>query len=192
VLEEATQKATVLPVRFGTVMTEDAVRDDLLAPNAEELSALLQSLEGRVQLSVKGDYDEEALLREVVAGSRAIASLRERVRTLPEAAGYYARIELGELVAAEVARRREHDQALALERLQGHAIEVRAEQPRSAEGAFDLAFLVERRRVDGFSVAVGALREQLGRRIRLRYVGPLPAYSFADASLAAGGGTQWG
>jgi gas vesicle protein GvpL/GvpF len=191
VLEEATEKATVLPVRFGTVLTEEAVGDDLLAPNADELTALLESLEGHVQLSVKGDYDEDALLREVVAGSRRIASLRERVRGLPEAAGYYERIELGELVAAEVARRRGQDEALALERLQGHAADVRAEQPKSAEGAFDLAFLVERGRVDDFSAAVSALREQLGERIRLRYVGPLPPYSFADASLVGVGGAPW-
>jgi Gas vesicle synthesis protein GvpL/GvpF len=179
VLDEAAKAATVLPVRFGTVMTEPAVRDDLLAPNADGLSGLLDRLAGQVQLSIKGEYDQDALLRDIVGRSRAIAALRERVRALPDAAGYYERIRLGELVAAAVAAQRDHDQALALDRLQDHAVQSRAEEPRGADGAFDLAFLVRREQVDGFSQAVGALRADLGERIRLRYVGPLPPYSFA-------------
>ena len=40
VLEEASAGATVLPVRFGTVMeSDDAVREQLLEPNAEGLLA---------------------------------------------------------------------------------------------------------------------------------------------------------
>jgi hypothetical protein len=40
--------------------------------------------------------------------------------------------------------------------------------------------------VDTFSEAVGRLREELGERVRLRYVGPLPPYSFAETDLSAG------
>src|SRR4051794_976472 len=54
VLEEATTTATVLPTRFGTVMeSEEAVRERLLAPNAERLEELLRAVAGRVQLNVK-------------------------------------------------------------------------------------------------------------------------------------------
>ena len=34
--------------------------------------------------------------------------------------------------------------------------------------------------------AVGRLRAELGERISLRYVGPLPPYSFADSDLSTG------
>jgi gas vesicle protein GvpL/GvpF len=187
VLEEASKSATVLPVRFGTVMEGDgAVRERLLEPNAERLTELLAELAGRVQLGVKGEYDEERLLREVVGASPAVATLRERVRKLSEPAGYYDRIRLGELVAAEVARRQEQDGALALARLEPLAVAARVEQPSSADAAFNLAFLVESGGVDTFSEAVGRLREELGERVTLRYVGPLPPYSFAETDLGAG------
>src|SRR4051812_19209676 len=151
VLEEASTGATVLPIRFGTVMqSEQAVREQLLEPNAERLVGLLQELSGRIQLSVKGDYDEELLLRDVVRGSPEIAALRERLRTLPEAAGYYDRIRLGELVSSEIERRREEDRDLALGRLEPLAVRARAEALTGGEGAFNLAFLVERDRVDPF------------------------------------------
>jgi len=187
VLEEASAGATVLPVRFGTVMeSESAVRDRLLEPNAERLVGLLRELEGRVQLNVRGEYDEERLLRAVVSGSPQVAALRERLQTLPDAAGYYDRIRLGELVAAEIERRREEDRAVALERLEPLAVSASTEAVTGTEGAFNLAFLVERGRLDRFSAAVRGLAEEVGERVRIRYVGPLPPYSFADAELTAG------
>jgi Gas vesicle synthesis protein GvpL/GvpF len=186
VLEEASKNATVLPVRFGTVMEGDAaVREKLLEPNVERLTELLGELAGRVQLNVKGDYDEDRLLREVVRASPAIAALREQIGRLPDAASYYDRIRMGELVAAEFTRHREKDEALALVRLEPVAVAVRAEPVSSQNGAFNLAFLVEKGEVDGFSEAVGALRSELGERIELRYVGPLPPYSFAETDLGA-------
>jgi hypothetical protein len=186
VLEEASANATVLPIRFGTVMAgDDAVRTQMLEPNAEQLSGLLSELAGRVQLSVKGEYDEKLLLRDVVDRSPQIVTLRERLREIPDAAGYYERIRLGELVAAEVERRREEDVALAVDRLEPLAVDVRVEPPASAESAFNLAFLVERDRIDPFGAAVAKLAKEAGERISIRFVGPLPPYSFADADLTA-------
>jgi hypothetical protein len=188
VLEEASQRTTVLPTRFGTVMeSERALCEDLLGPNAPRLTALLEAVAGCVQLSVKGRYDEDRLLREAVAGSPTIGTLRERLRKLPEAAGYYDRIRLGELVAAGIARLREADTARALEQLAPLAVDVRVEEPAGADGAFALAFLVRRDGVDAFGRGVGALIKALGDRVEVRFVGPLPPYSFADAQLTAPG-----
>jgi gas vesicle protein GvpL/GvpF len=190
VLEEASTGATVLPVRFGTVMeSEGAVRDRLLEPNAERLTGLLQELAGRVQLNVKADYDEELLLRRVVEVSPEVAALRRRVQGLPDAAAYYERIRLGELVSAEIERQREADRALALERLEPLAVAAHGDAVAGADGAFNLAFLVERERIDPFSAAVQALAEEAQERLRIRYIGPLPPYSFAEAELTEAG--QW-
>jgi hypothetical protein len=187
VLEDVCHGTTVLPVRFGTVMENDrAVRQQLLEPNAARLETLLAELAGRVQLGLKGTYDEEALLREVVSSSPAIAGLRERVRTVPDAAGYYQRIQLGEMVAAEIARRREHDAHTALTRLAPLAAQARSQAPSATNEAFDLAFLVERDAVDAFGSGVADLGEALSDRVSIRFVGPLPPYSFIEDEPAAG------
>jgi hypothetical protein len=179
VLEAAGTTATVLPVRFGTAMAdEQAVVDGFLAPRYDGLSSALSQLAGKVQLTVKGFYDEESLLRGVVASSPAIAKLQARVKAMPEAASYYERIRLGELVAAEVGRARERDSAHVREALAPLAVETSEEAPGSVETAVNLAFLVERSRIDEFSQAVARLGEELAGRMSLRYVGPLPPYSF--------------
>ncbi len=186
VLEQAGATTTVLPVRFGTVMADDrAVVDEFLEPAHDDLDAGLAAMEGKVQLTVKGVYDEEALMASIVARSRPIARLRAEVGALPEAAAYYKRIELGRLVADEVAQARERDTALVLERLEPLAVAARREPPGTIDDAVNAAFLVERQRVEEFTGAVYALGRTLGGRIHLRYVGPLPPYSFAGDGATA-------
>jgi hypothetical protein len=140
---------------------------------------------GKVQLTVKAFYEEERLMRGVVEGSPAVARMSEQVRGRPEAATYYDRIKLGELVAAEVEHARERDTALVLGRLEPLAVAARREPPSAADGAVNAAFLVERSRVDEFSKAVTGLAGEVEGRMRLRYVGPLPPYSFTDEEAVA-------
>jgi hypothetical protein len=184
VLDEASESCTVLPVRFGTVMeTEDAVRERLLEPNGERLQGLLRELDGRVQLVLKGEYDEPQLMREVVQQSAAVADLRDRLRAVPAEAGYYDRIRLGELVAQHVDQRRAEDTRIALETLEPLSVAAREDEIRQADSAFNISFLVDRDGLDAFNQGVRELAAALGDRIALRYVGPLPPYSFADVEL---------
>src|SRR5258705_2072333 len=172
VLEAAIEVATVLPLRFGTVMADDqAVREDLLGANAEHLAGLLQELGGRVQVSVKGTYVEDGLMRGVVAGSPAVAALRERLQGLPQDAGYFERVRLGELVAAEVERHREAEAAQALAGLDPHAVASRGEAASAPDAAFNLAFLVERDCLGAFDPAGWALAPQLSPRGAVRGLG---------------------
>jgi hypothetical protein len=122
----------------------------------------------------------------VVEHSPAVAQLRERVRDRPKAATYYERIQLGELVAGEVEQARERDGAMVLERLEPLAVAARREPPGTPDAAVNAAFLVERSRVDEFSKAVARLAEEVEDRMRLRYIGPLPPYSFTEEQEAAG------
>jgi hypothetical protein len=188
VLDEATAGgATIVPVRFGTVMAgDDAVCEQLLEAHREHLRALLDHLTGRVELAVKGRYDEERELADIVRSSPAVARLRERIGRISPEAGYYERIKLGEMISAALEQRRAADGDRALARLEPLAVAVQAQPPAGADGAFDLAFLVERERIDDFSAAVTRLGDELGERIELRYVGPMPPFHFADAELAEG------
>lgn len=185
VLDELAARMTVLPLRFGTVMSDDAaVRDEFLEPNQQGLRETLAWLDGRVQLTIRAFHDEDRLLAEIVTSIAEAKRLRDRIRQLPEAATYYDRIRLGEIVATEIGRRREHDTAFVLDRLAPLAVASKEETRATKETAVNAAFLVERDKTDAFSDAVKALADELDGRLQLRYVGPLPPYSFADRAPA--------
>jgi Gas vesicle synthesis protein GvpL/GvpF len=186
IVEGLARDTTVLPIRFGTAMRGDeAVVADFLEPAHDALRAGLDSLAGTVQVTVKGAYEEDALLRSVIAGSPAVARLRSEVAKLPEAAGYAKRIQLGELVSAEVDRRRELDAAMVRERLAPLAVATRDEGVNGMATAFNAAFLVTRDGLDAFGAATAELARELDDHITLRAIGPLPAYSFTPEGASA-------
>ncbi|MBD0330263.1 MAG: GvpL/GvpF family gas vesicle protein [Thermoleophilia bacterium] len=187
VVREAREAGTVVPFRFGLVMPDDeAVRAELLTANADALEAVLAELDGRWEMTVRALYDEDALLREAVDGRRDVARLREEVRRLPEDAGYFARIRLGEAVAAAIGALRERDAGLVVDRLAPLAVDVRTARDQPERVAVKASFLVDEDRLGEFDAALEALATELAPRIRFKAVGPLPAHSFADVSLTAG------
>ena len=186
VLETVAERATVVPVQFGTAMAgEDAVVVEFLAPRRESLETQLATFDGKVQLTLKGTYDEAVLLRSIIEGSPAVAQLRERVRGLSEAAGHFERVRLGELVSAEVEQARARDAEALHARLDGLAVATSREPASGLQAAVNSAFLVERGRADEFARAVDAAAEELGGRIELRLLGPLPPYSFVAEEAPA-------
>ena len=186
VLEAVAATETVVPIQFGTAMAgEEAVAAEFLAPRSEELRAQLAAFNGKVQLTVKGTYDETELLRSVVDRSPAVAQLREKVRGLSEAAGHYERMRLGELVAAEVEQQRGRDAERLHSVLDGLAVTARREPATGLQGAVNAAFLVERGRTAEFARAVDGAAEEVEGRIELRLLGPLPPYGFVTEEAPA-------
>jgi hypothetical protein len=160
----------------------------VLDPNADRLSELMQQMSGLVQLNLKGRYDEELLLKAIVASNPKVAQLRERVRN-QRSAPTPQQLALGQLVEQEIARWREADRAAVRDTLGRFAEAVRDDEGVNHPSAFSVAFLVNRDVMDDFGRGVAALREAFGDRIELRFTGPLPPFSFADAELAMGAGS---
>ena len=74
-----------------------------------------------------------------------------------------------------------------LDRLSPLATEVRVDPPASDRVALNAQLLVRRDRRNALDEVVGVLSGALQGHLALRYIGPLPPYSFADLSLEAGG-----
>lgn len=181
VLAAALERGTVVPVQFGMVFeSAQAVISDLLEPRRKELKKLLDDLEGRVELSVKAFYVEQAILAEIVRDSSRVARLREVTRSAPPAASHGARLELGELVAAELRARARHDADKILEQLRplADAVEV-AGEPIEHE-VLRASFLVSRKNVASFDKAINDIARHEDGRIHFKYVGPLPPHSFVS------------
>lgn len=172
---------TILPMRFPAVVEEQGVVDELLAPNEDYFCDVLAGLDGRVQFALKGRYEQETVLREVLEADDEIRTLRQRVAELPEDASYYERVRLGELVVGALERLRETDAARMYARLEPTAVEVAAHTPAQPEDVIDAAFLVERDAVGGFEDACEELGKELIGRVRLRLLGPLAPYDFVDS-----------
>lgn len=180
-LERVFEQTTIVPCSFGTVLpSEDDVRAYLLEGRGEELHGLLERLAGRAQLNVKAAYDEDEVLRDVVASQPEVARLRERVSQLGNAA-YYENIRLGELVAGLLAARRAQDAERIHMRLSKLAVDTLGE-PVDASGLLVLkaSFLVERKQLEQFDAELDSLAASESPTILFESFGPLPPTAFVS------------
>ena len=186
VLDALADVGTVAPVRFGSVFADDQdVVDNLLAPTAEDLSVLLDDLDGHVQLRLSASYRQDVLLAELVTTDPEIADLRELTRDAPEEAYHAERLRLGQLVAGAVERAREEDSEELLATVSPLCTGVSVQSARGLDGLLEAALLVDRTRVETLEEVLEVLAETVHERIQLRLLGPMAPYDFV-------GGEPWG
>jgi hypothetical protein len=179
VLQQTFDRRTVVPLEFGTLFaSEDDVVAELLEPRYEDLVALLQQLDGLVELTVRAFYDEAGVLAAIVQDEPEVAALRG-------AGGQAQQMQLGEAVAAALARRRDRNGdeiVAALSSLaQGAFVEERVAELEVVRAAF----LVERPGVSDFDAQAEELAEEFGGVIRFKLTGPLPPHHFVAEQWAS-------
>lgn len=181
VLERAFANGTVLPMRFGIVMSgPEEIRRRLLDEHSADLRDQLTELEGKVEVRIRASYVEDALMREVVRAEPRIGSLRGALQGKPDDATYYERIRLGELVAGTVERQREHDAHAILDALASVALAVAPTDAAHERIVVQASFLVERTRLGEFDQILDEVALGYAELIRFKSVGPLPAHSFVE------------
>jgi Gas vesicle synthesis protein GvpL/GvpF len=171
----------VLPMRFGGILADHhAVVAELLEPYHDEFAFCLDRLAGHDQFTIKGRYLGETALREVLLAEPEAMRLLGMLRGTEAAAFCHQRIRLGEMVARGLDRRRAADRDTLIEMLAPHATDVALRAPAESEGAVHASFLVPRTRRLEFERAAEELGKHWDGRIRLRFLGPLAPYDFAE------------
>src|SRR4051794_727405 len=182
VVDRLAASATVVPVRFGSLMVDEtSVVEDLLQPGHDAFVDQLEQLRGRAQFNLRASYREDVALAEVVAARPDIAELRRRTRDLPPDEGYGDRVRLGELVARAI----EEKQAFDADVLLGSVLPFAAAHVVRGGGGLDhvvdVALLVDDERREDLEQHLEGLAEAVHERIVLRLTGPMAAYDFVGA-----------
>jgi hypothetical protein len=179
VLQQAFERRAILPLGFGTVFasSEDVVAE-LLEPRYEELVALLQSLDGLVELTLRALYDEAGVLAAVVRDEPRIAALRGSSNPADQVA-------LGEAVAHALADRRARDADEIVASLSSLAREVEVEERVAEFEVVRAAFLVDRSAVEDVEAYAEELAQRHDGLIRYKLTGPLPPHHFVSEPWAS-------
>jgi hypothetical protein len=185
-LDSTAAGAPVLPLRFGAVLTsEDAVVSELLEPNHDEFAAALDELEGRMEYLVRGRYDEQAILEEILSENEEAAQLRERIHGADADATRDERIRLGELINSAVEAKREEDTQQLLAAMEERAVASVVRDPSHELDAVNVAFLIEEDAEDELDQVVEDLGNRWEGRVELRVLGPMAPYDFVGARQPA-------
>jgi hypothetical protein len=188
-LDATAAEVPVLPLRFGALVSSDeAVAEELLQAHHDEFATALSQLEGHVEYVVRGRYDEQAILREVLEENPQAARLAEQIRGADPDATRELRIQIGEILNAAVAAKREEDTRALGDAVAGLVEASVVRPPRSDLDAAYTAFLVTTDAEDELEEVVERLARDWEGRVDLNLMGPLAAYDFVGAPAPASGG----
>jgi hypothetical protein len=188
-VEHFARRATVLPLRFGTIYLRREGVARMLEERAAQLRSTLARLKGREEWGLNV-YVERARLREQVASvSPRLREMEEAAAASPPGRAYLLRKKVDALREEET-RAETRRAAAAIENELAAACDGAArlrvhkdEAGEQGELTARLAFLVRRENFDDFRAAAERLAERytpLGFRFEL--TGPWPAYNFAAAT----------
>jgi Gas vesicle synthesis protein GvpL/GvpF len=188
ILDATAIASPVLPVRFGSVLTdEDAVVSELLEPHGEEFTAALELLEGRAEYVINGRYVEQAILTEILSEDSDAARLSEQVRGRDEDATRDLRMQLGELINDQIAAKREKDTRLLLSAMADHCEASVVREPTHELDAAYVAFLIPMDQADEAERVADELAGRWEGRVELRVLGPMAPYDFVGGAEQARG-----
>jgi len=161
----------VLPMRFGSVLPDDAaVVDDVLTARGETLRADLDRVGTRVQFTITARYQQEVVLRDLLAKRPDIAQLRGSDDPA-------LRLRLGELVVAALEGMRPADAQALLDELPD-VVDVLVRKTNAPDDVLNAAVLVERDAAPAFESRLEQIAERHHPRLRIRLAGPAAAYDF--------------
>jgi hypothetical protein len=175
VLEAAMMRATVLPVKFGTVAPSEAAVRSLLHQQRDMLAGLLAEFSGCTQMEIVVLWQPETVFAEIAA-EPAIAEVRKEAQ---QGASEALAVKIGQMVKAALDRRRSAMQARLNEVLGPVVMDIAFNALMDDRMAANLAVLISKTDAGKLDGALERLDTESGGRLTFRCVGPLPPSSFA-------------
>jgi hypothetical protein len=174
VIEELLDRTAVVPMRFGSIFSDEAGLRSMLEENADAFAQLLDTVRGRAEWGVRVLADRAALTSRVAPSTKTATSGSDYLRR--RKAQLQASDQIGDL-AAQIADE-------IHQRLTEVAEQSAVLQPRRADPELVLsaAYLVPRGGEERLLAAVGELH-QAHADVTIDVTGPWPAYSFTSADV---------
>lgn len=180
VIERVVEDYTVVPMRFCTVAEST---DEILAfleDRERELKNLLQHLGGKIEVGIKIFWKSmKRIYDELVKENRKIRDLKAKTA----GQGQHGLIHAGELVEAALEEKKAVEGEEYLRPLKNVSVECREGEPKGEEMVGDAAFLVDGEWRQEFDSRVEQLENEHGERIQVRYLGPMPPFSFVNLEM---------
>jgi hypothetical protein len=187
VAEYVAKRASVIPLRFGTIYLERNGIEQMLTEKSRELEEIIEHLRGREEWGVNVYCDRAVLLTSITSVSPVLRELAERAAQAPPGQSYLMQKKIDTLRVdeARTAVNRIVDQIEAKLREQTDDARrlriLKVETTEHGELKAKFAFLVKRSSFEEFRDAAEHLaQEHQPAGVRLELTGPWPVYNFVN------------
>jgi len=186
VVEYVAKRASVVPLRFGTIYLERASIERMLNDKGRELAQIIERLRGREEWGVNVYSDRATLMASITEVSSRLRELTRQAQAASPGQAYLIQKKI-EALRADESRTALNEIINRIEQtLSEHAdeakrlriLKVEATEHGELKGKF--AFLVRRSEFEEFRAVAERLAEaNAAAGVRLELTGPWPAYNFS-------------
>jgi hypothetical protein len=193
---------TMLPLRFGVMVDRKEEVEGFLASNYLHLKWALEQLRGVAEFAVQLTWDINTVLGEISRDKQWLSQVTAQVGNLHDKAN---KVEVGQRLFEAAERKKAelvdsvHRKLLAvsLDNSEGRYADGRRSTPRTsvaesmsmnlpANLIMNRSYLIEQAEEETFDRAVMEWAEASEAYLHLKYVGPIPPYSFAPLEFKRG------
>lgn len=183
VLEETLKEYDVLPIKFGTVaQSGEEIKERLLKSRSKEFQRLLAKIEGKIEFNLKAMWqDISGIFQEIVKENAEIQELKRAAQKKP--VRQIEAITIGRMVAQVLEKKKEQEAEFILRNFQPLVEDIKENKLLGDQMILNAAFLVKRPKEKEFDRVINKLGNKYESRIKLIYVGPLPAFNFVELRM---------
>ncbi len=185
IVRHVSASAALVPAAFGHISETEADILAVLEGNYDQIREELVRLAYKCEMTVKLRWNVDNIYECMVRNNRDLREVRDRVFRDPHPS-LNAKLQVGALFEATLAREREWLAKLLVESLQPVMLDSLVNPPRDEKIACHVAVLVERARETDFVQALGSAATLFNADFTLDYSGPWPPYSFVRLRLQPG------
>jgi len=173
-VETLAKNINIIPMRFGMIVKEEKELLDILKKAYLQFTLALNKIRDKAEFILQVFWDEQAFLEEIGSSAefgKALASM--------------TRIEQGRMIFELVEKSLKQYTSDIQANLKKVVLDIRSSKLMDKNMILNLSLLIKRDEESKLDEIINKLSEQYDK-LRFKYVGPLPMYSFADIDLSLG------
>jgi hypothetical protein len=182
VVEAVMHDFPLLPVKFGTVLPDEARVHRLLAQGEALFRTTLEKFTGLVQMEVVVLWDLQEIFQEI-GQEEHIAQLKAQVAGRPSEETLVQRVAIGQMVQASLEQRRDALRGCLIPALREVALDLVVNPLMDDSMVANVALLLDEAGREALDRQLELLDQEFEGRLHFRCVGPLPPYSFATVEV---------
>ncbi len=196
VIEEVMKKngrvISVIPMKFGTIFTEEERLAETLDKCYEQFNATFNKLEDKEEWSVKIYFNNQRQLEEIISTeNEKVKEIKRKIAGMPEGIAYFYESELNEAISYEVGEKIHEIKKNIFEEIKLNsedAIECKILAKeitcRPELMILNASYLIKTEMVDEFIRSAERKNEELNAQgFSLEFSGPWPPYYFSEQNV---------
>lgn len=184
VLEAVMHDYSVLPVKFSTILSNEASVHSLLTQGSALFTSALEQFAGKCQIEVVVLWELPKVFAAIGAEPEIIA-LKAQIGNQSVDTTLTERVALGQMVQTALERRRAALSEQVIAKLEGVTRDMVINPMMDDSMVANLALLIDKSQSGELDDRLQRLDAELDGQFHIRCVGPLPPYSFATIAIQA-------